>query len=103
MVKIKSKYMSKSRKPPPSGGGNSIPAPEGLTATMTSVGVYLQWYGVPNATSYWICRSDFGNNAIAVIQATSFTDHYPVAGTTYKVAAVVNSVLGSFSSWVAVK
>lgn len=94
--------MAKGKKPG-GGGGGTGPAPTGLTATGTENGVFLQWYGVPNATTYWICRSDFGNNAIAVITATTFTDHYPVAGTSYKVAAVVNSVLGSFSGSVTVQ
>lgn len=95
--------MAKGKKPGTGGGGsNTIPAPTGLTATFSTTGVLLQWHGVPNATSYWVCRSDHGNNAIAIIQATTYTDHYPVAGTTYKVAAVVNSVLGTFSNSVAV-
>jgi hypothetical protein len=98
----KSKKMSKKHNPPQP---NSIPAPTGLTATMTTNGVYLQWYAVPLATTYWLSRSDreaLGEKAIAIIPATTFTDHYPVAGTTYKVAAVVNSTLGNFSNPVTV-
>ena len=94
--------MAKVKPPKPGGGGsNSIPAPEGLIATMKSDGILLQWYSVPFATTYWISRSDrkaLGKKAIAIITGTSFTDHYPVAGTTYKVAAVVGDTLGNFSN-----
>ena len=80
---------------------NNIPAPNGLIATIKPDGVLLQWYSVPFATTYWISRSDreaLGEKAIAIITGTSFTDHYPVPGTTYKVAAVVGDTLGNFSN-----
>ena len=93
--------MAKSVKPPKHETPNTIPAPTGLTATIQSDGILLQWYSVPFATTYWISRSDreaVGEKAIAIITGTTFTDHYPVAGTTYKVAAVVASNLGNFSN-----
>jgi len=88
-------------KPPHGTPPNNIPAPEGLIATIKPDGVLLQWYSVPFATTYWVSRSDreaLGEKAIAIIIGTSFTDHYPVAGTTYKVAAVVGDNLGNFSN-----
>lgn len=95
--------MSKGKRPGGGGGGsNTVPQVTGLTATQTTNGVDLMWNPVPNATTYWVYRSDQGKNAIAIIPPTTFTDRYPVAGTSYQIAAVVNSVLGPKSSSVTV-
>lgn len=95
--------MAKGKKPGGSGGGgsNTVPAPTGLTATVTLNGVFIQWNGVTNATSYWIYRN---NQVIAIIQNLNYTDGYTNPGTayTYAVAAVVNSVLGTKSNSVTV-
>jgi hypothetical protein len=101
MVKLKSNKMSKSRKPTHGGGGgtNTTPQVTGLTAALTiDKHVQLNWNTVPNATSYWVRRSD-QSQPIAVMTTNSYLDSYPVAGTSsYKVAAVVGGVLGADSA-----
>jgi rhamnogalacturonan lyase-like protein len=84
-----------------SGGDTSIPAPTGLSATVTgATNVYLSWNSVTNATSYWVYRN---NTMIAIVTSTNYTDNYALSGTsTYAVAAVVNSVLGQKSGSVTV-
>ena len=97
--------MAKGKKPPHGGGGggsNTIPAPTGLIASLTPENrVYIQWNPVVGASSYWIRRSVDGVEYVpAIIQSTSYTDGSVSSGTTYvyKIAAVVNSVLGPDSS-----
>lgn len=85
-----------------SGGSSTIPAPTGLSATVTAENnVYLTWSPVPNATSYWVYRN---NIVLSIIQATYFTDVYAASGATYtyQVAAVVDSTLGPKSSSVSI-
>lgn len=89
--------MAKPIKPPKPGGGgsNTVPQVTGLTANVSSSGVLLQWNIVPNASGYWVRRSDH-TSAIAIIQDNKFTDGWVNPGTsyTYSIAAVVNNVLG---------
>jgi hypothetical protein len=94
--------MAKANRPPKppkpgtgGGGSNTIPAPTGLTATMTFSGVYLQWTPVTNAQGYWIYRNGY---VPAIVQATNYTDLSGRVGDVYEVAAVVNTVLGQKSS-----
>jgi len=84
-----------------SGGATSVPAPTGLSATVTgATNVYLTWNSVTSATSYWVYRN---NTMIAKVTSTNYTDNYALSGTsTYAVAAVVNSVLGQTSGSVTV-
>ena len=88
--------MAKDRKPHGGvGGSTSIPAPTGLTATVTFNGVYLQWNPVVGATTYWIYRNGY---VPAIIPGTSYTDPYGRVGDVYAIAAVVNQVLGQKSA-----
>lgn len=94
-------------KKPPKGGGNSIPAPTGLTAIALSPNsVELRWNPVTGATTYWIYRRDpSGIEYVpAIITFTNYIDPSAESGTTYSysVAAVVNSQLGQKSAPVTV-
>jgi len=84
-----------------SGGDASVPAPTGLSATVTgATNISLTWNSVANATSYWVYRN---NTMIAIVTSTYYTDNYALSGTnTYAVAAVVNSTLGQKSGSVSV-
>jgi rhamnogalacturonan lyase-like protein len=92
---------SRSHRSGGSSGDTSIPAPTGLSASVTgATNVYLTWNSVTNATSYWVYRN---NTMIAIVTSTNYTDNYALSGTsTYAVAAVVNSVLGQKSGSVTV-
>lgn len=82
-------------------GDASVPAPTGLSATVTgATNVYLTWNSVANATSYWVYRN---NTMIAIVTSTNYTDNYALSGTnTYAVASVINSTLGQKSGSVSV-
>jgi len=82
-------------------GDASVPAPTGLSATVTgATNVSLTWNTVANATSYWVYRN---NTMIAIVTSTNYTDNYALSGTnTYAVASVINSTLGQKSGSVSV-
>jgi len=91
--------MAKAKKPP-TGGGGSIPAPTGLTATRIDVSrVQITYNSVPNATSYWIYRD---GSVAWIITDTAYVDIYATGQHTYAVAAVVNEVRGTISNPVTV-
>lgn len=83
------------------GGSNTVPAPTGLTATNTPLGVYLQWNPVTNAQAYWVY---INGGVSAIVTVTNYTASYLKSGitNTIQVAAVVNNVLGQKSASVTV-
>ena len=84
------------------GGGTTLSAPTGVTASQSGSSVNVSWNSVSGATSYIVYRSSSSSGTFTQIgtsNSTSYTDSSPLSGNnSYRIVAVNNSGTSSQSS-----